>query len=96
MAPLNRGRPATGVTPLQRALDDAGMSQADLARMTGLRVQGVSDICKGGVVPHPGVMLKIARALKRPVIDLFDFTVYERAFDELQERQRAARRPKKK
>lgn len=96
MPPSKTGRPASGGTKLQRALDARDLTQADLARAIGVPTSAMSQICTGKRVPHPGVMAKVSRFLKAPVDELFDFDLYERSFEQEVARQRAAKRPSRR
>lgn len=51
--------------------EELGLSQVDLARMAGVGQHTVSDIETGRHIPRVDVAILIARALLRPVEELF-------------------------
>jgi len=56
---------------LQEILDNAGMSQAALCRLTGIMPSTISSIIRGRVYPFPEYRRKISTALGLQSIDIF-------------------------
>lgn len=59
------------VVKVRERREELGLSQADLARMAGVGQHTVSDIETGRHIPRVDVAVLIARALMRPVEELF-------------------------
>lgn len=51
---------------LQRLLDERGLSQADLSKLTGIRASSISDWINGVYYPKQDKRLLVARVLKIP------------------------------
>ncbi|QGP92210.1 helix-turn-helix protein [Neomoorella glycerini] len=58
-------------TALRRVRLQAGLTQSELARRVGLTRASYTNIEKGRKNPSVGTALRIARALNRPVEELF-------------------------
>ena len=58
---------------LDKLLKENGLSQKDLAEMTGLTQSAISHYIKGDRVPRGDNLFKIAEALEVPAKNLFDF-----------------------
>jgi putative transcriptional regulator len=65
---LNQMKLITKIKPQRR---ETGLTQADLAAEVGVSRQTIISIEKGTCVPSTFLALKLARALKRPVEELF-------------------------
>ena len=58
--------------PLKAAIFASGQRQGDIAARTGIDAARLSHILHGRIVPEDREKLALARALHRPVDELFD------------------------
>ncbi|MCF6688298.1 helix-turn-helix domain-containing protein [Raoultella terrigena] len=56
---------------LQQALDEAGISQSELARRVGVNSQSVSGWCNSGIIPRKEKLALLPEALGRPLYWFF-------------------------
>ena len=56
---------------LQRALDEAGMSQSELGRRIGVNSQTVSHWCNAGIFPRKEKLILLPEALGKPLYWFF-------------------------
>ena len=56
---------------LQRALDEAGISQSELGRRVGVNSQSVSGWCNSGIVPRKEKLALFPQALGKPLYWFF-------------------------
>lgn len=55
---------------VNRILEDRGMTQADLARLTGENAMAISRVCRGTNLANVGMLARIAEALECTVDEL--------------------------
>ncbi|HGH5401277.1 TPA: helix-turn-helix domain-containing protein [Raoultella terrigena] len=66
---------------LQQALDEAGISQSELARRVGVNSQSVSGWCNSGIIPRKEKLALLPEALGRPLYWFFMSEEEEKAVE---------------